>query len=217
MRILAVDTALADCQAAVVELAAAGAPKLLSRSSAPSAGDAEAVVGHVAAALEAAGVGADAISRVVVTVGPGSFTGVRVGLAYAKGFAAAGAIPVLGVTTLEGLARTFGAPSLAVIDARHGHVYASTCDSRFHMHRFGKCAASAAREMAQENDLPVVGSARAIEAVAPGGGPSHVTECIDLVSIAPIALDDPAMRPATARYIAEVDAAPQRHKSLARA
>lgn len=55
--------------------------------------------------LAAAGVGFERIDAVAVTIGPGSFTGIRVGLAAAHGIALARRVPVIGVVTLEAVAR----------------------------------------------------------------------------------------------------------------
>lgn len=66
------------------------------------------------------------IDRIGVTVGPGSFTGLRVGLAFALGLGAALDRPVIGVSTLDALAASapIGGLVAAVIDARRGQVYA---------------------------------------------------------------------------------------------
>lgn len=79
--------------------------------------------------LQAAGVGVDELDRVAVTVGPGSFTGLRVGLSFARALILGRNIPVIGVTTLEAIAANLDAEnethaSAAVIDARRGQVYA---------------------------------------------------------------------------------------------
>jgi tRNA threonylcarbamoyladenosine biosynthesis protein TsaB len=73
-------------------------------------------------------VGWDAVTRLAVGVGPGSFTGLRIGIATARGLAQARRIPVTGVSTLEALARgaeADEAPILAVLDARRGEVFAA--------------------------------------------------------------------------------------------
>jgi tRNA threonylcarbamoyl adenosine modification protein YeaZ len=72
--------------------------------------------------LRAAGLSPRDLERLAVGVGPGSFTGVRIGLAAARGLALALELPVAGVSTLEALAR--GAPGgVPVIDARRGEVF----------------------------------------------------------------------------------------------
>lgn len=211
MRVLCLDTALADCQAAVVEWGASLA--VLGASCAPSEGDAEAIVEHAAAAIAQACVAPGDIARVVVTVGPGSFTGVRVALSFAKGWGVARDVPVLGISTLEALARTFGGPAIAAVDARHGAVYAAQFNADGSVSRFGKWPADDVRVWAERDGLPVVGPASAVAAVGLG----EVVARIDMARICEVAGDDPAARPPTARYIAGVDALPQRHKSLARA
>jgi tRNA threonylcarbamoyladenosine biosynthesis protein TsaB len=68
------------------------------------------------------------LDRIAVTVGPGSFTGLRVGISAARGIALAAGKPAIGLTTLAGLAAPHIAEDdatlvLAAIDARHDHVY----------------------------------------------------------------------------------------------
>ena len=78
-------------------------------------------------ALEAAGVGWEALDRLAVGVGPGSFTGLRIGIATARALAQARGLPMVGVSTLEALARGAGdAPLvLAALDARRGEIFAA--------------------------------------------------------------------------------------------
>lgn len=126
MRVLAIDTALHACSVAVVETDDDAAPAHV--SSLPMArGHAEALMPEVAKVLEAAG-GVGGIERIAVTVGPGSFTGLRVGLACARAIGLATGIPVAGVTTLSALAAPLlaqdgVAPVAAAIDARHDRVF----------------------------------------------------------------------------------------------
>ncbi|MGN6551206.1 MAG: tRNA (adenosine(37)-N6)-threonylcarbamoyltransferase complex dimerization subunit type 1 TsaB, partial [Pararhizobium sp.] len=75
-----------------------------------------------------AGVELAAIGRIAVTVGPGSFTGIRVGVATARALALALASEAVGISTLEAIgapaATVSGSPVLAVIDAKRNEVYA---------------------------------------------------------------------------------------------
>ncbi|MBQ7413716.1 MAG: tRNA (adenosine(37)-N6)-threonylcarbamoyltransferase complex dimerization subunit type 1 TsaB [Alphaproteobacteria bacterium] len=63
------------------------------------------------------------INRIAVSIGPGSFTGVRVGLAAARGMGLALNIPVYGVTTLQALAYKTTGLVLAVLDTKRGDYY----------------------------------------------------------------------------------------------
>ncbi len=72
-------------------------------------------------------VGWESIEAIAVSLGPGSFTGLRIGMATAKGLAFAANKPMIGVSTLDGLASKC-APSpwiCSVLDARKGEVYAA--------------------------------------------------------------------------------------------
>ncbi|MFZ4164997.1 tRNA (adenosine(37)-N6)-threonylcarbamoyltransferase complex dimerization subunit type 1 TsaB [Brevundimonas sp. NPDC058933] len=126
MRVLIVDTALGACTACVVEDG-----RLLGvRSELMTKGHQERLAGMVrdavADAAREAGGGFEALDRIGVTVGPGSFTGLRVGLAFAQGLSAALDRPVVGLSTLDGLAVSIKPAGLvaALIDARRGQVYA---------------------------------------------------------------------------------------------
>jgi len=77
----------------------------------------------LAEAMSAAGAGFCALDRIGVTVGPGSFTGLRVGLAFAKGLAIARGVPCVGIGVLEALAAGVDGRVLAAIDARRAQAY----------------------------------------------------------------------------------------------
>ncbi len=124
MRVLVVDTALGLCTAGVFEVDAGVARPLGLRSEAMVKGHQERLAGLARDAVAEAG-GFAQIERIGVTVGPGSFTGLRVGLAFAQGLGAALGVPVIGVSTLDGLAASVEGegPTAALIDARRGQVY----------------------------------------------------------------------------------------------
>jgi tRNA threonylcarbamoyl adenosine modification protein YeaZ len=126
MRVLAIDTALEACSAAVLDTVRAEIVAAESRVMAR--GHAEALIPMIARVMAAAGIEFGELDRIAVTVGPGSFTGLRVGIAAARGIALAAGKPAIGLTTLSGYAAPHIAADdtrsvAAVIDARHEHVY----------------------------------------------------------------------------------------------
>jgi len=126
MLILAIDTALDACAAAVLDT---DASKIVAQESQPmKRGHAEALMPLIARVMNASGVAFAALDRIAVTTGPGSFTGLRVGLSAARGIALAAGKPVVGLTTLAAYAAPVVAdngehPIISAIDARHDHVY----------------------------------------------------------------------------------------------
>jgi len=126
MLILAIDTALDACAAAVLDT---DAGKIIAQESqAMKRGHAEALMPLIARVMKASGIAFAALDRIAVTTGPGSFTGLRVGLSAARGIALAADRPVVGLTTLTAYAAPFvgehsAHPILSAIDARHDHVY----------------------------------------------------------------------------------------------
>ncbi len=131
MRILAIDTAADRCDTCIYDT---GSGRVLAEAGLGlGKGHAEHLIAMAAAALHDAAMGYDDLDAIAVTVGPGSFTGVRVGVAAARGFALALDIPAIGVTTLEGIAAEAriefpGSPVLVAIDARRGEIYAQMFD-----------------------------------------------------------------------------------------
>jgi tRNA threonylcarbamoyladenosine biosynthesis protein TsaB len=126
MRVLAIDTALAACSAAVLDTAYGGI--VASESMPMTRGHAEALMPLIARVMRRSELAFRDLDRVVVTTGPGSFTGLRVGISAARGIALARGMPAIGVSTLSAYAAPhLGAddksPVVAAIDARHEHVY----------------------------------------------------------------------------------------------
>lgn len=126
MRVLAIDTALAACSAAVLDTEYGG---IIASESRPMVrGHAEALLPMLARVMRESGLAYPDIDRIAVTTGPGSFTGVRVGIAAARSIALASDRPAVGISTLSVYAAPHMAadgnfPVVAAIDARHAHVY----------------------------------------------------------------------------------------------
>ena len=126
MLILAIDTALDACAAAVLDTEAG--QLIAQESQAMKRGHAEALMPLIGRVIAASGTTFASLGRIAVTTGPGSFTGLRVGLSAARGIALAANIPVVGVTTLTAYAAPIVSqnaehPVISVIDARHDQVY----------------------------------------------------------------------------------------------
>jgi len=126
MLILAIDTALDACAAGVLDT---DAGRLIAQESlSMKRGHAEALMPLLGRVIKASGIGFADLDRIAVTTGPGSFTGLRVGLSAARGIALAAEKPVVGVTTLAAFAAPVvnqggEHPVISAIDARHDHVY----------------------------------------------------------------------------------------------
>jgi tRNA threonylcarbamoyladenosine biosynthesis protein TsaB len=124
MRLLAVDTALGACSCAVVD----DARILAHRFEVMERGHAERLAPMADEAMREAGLAFADLERLAVTTGPGTFTGQRVGLAFARGLRVALKIPLTGITTLEAMATAAIAETgegygLAIHDARRNEVY----------------------------------------------------------------------------------------------
>jgi tRNA threonylcarbamoyladenosine biosynthesis protein TsaB len=123
VRVLAIDAALTRCAAGVI----IDEHVVAARQEDAVRGHAALLPMMVSAVLDEAGLRATALDLVTVTVGPGSFTGIRAGLALAHGIALAAGAPVVGVTVGEALADSLpylGDRRLWVaIDNRRGRVF----------------------------------------------------------------------------------------------
>jgi tRNA threonylcarbamoyladenosine biosynthesis protein TsaB len=125
MIILALDTCLAACSAAILDQGRV----LAARSEPMARGHQERLAPMVAEIMAEAGLAFSDLDRIGVTLGPGSFTGLRVGLAFAKGLGAALSIPVVGVGVLEALAADQRGLAFAVMDAKRGQIYLQAFDA----------------------------------------------------------------------------------------
>jgi tRNA threonylcarbamoyladenosine biosynthesis protein TsaB len=124
MIVLGLDTCLNACSVAVRD----GERVLAFASETMARGHQERLAPMAQAVMAEAGLAFSNLERIGATVGPGSFTGLRVGVAFAKGLASALSIPAVGVGALEALAAEAarleeGGPVAAAIDARREQIY----------------------------------------------------------------------------------------------
>jgi len=226
MRVLAIDTALAACSAAVLDTEHGGV--IASESVPMERGHAEALMPLLERVVKASGLAFADLERIVVTTGPGSFTGLRVGIAAARGLGVATHIPVVGVTTLSAYAAPYLAaddqsPVVVAIDARHDHVYLEVFGAGGRtliaprLAPLGEAIRAAARVPAR-----IVGSAA--QAVADGLAPSvakpiavDIRRAPDIGWVAKIgAAVSEAQAPPKPQYLRAPDAQPQYAASLPR-
>ena len=126
MRILAIDTALGACSACVLD--SSNPAPLAIEQTAMERGHAEALMPMIERVMAKVEGGFSSLDRVAVTIGPGSYTGLRVGISAARAIALAAGIPAIGISTLAASAAPFigregGRVVAAAVDAKHGQVW----------------------------------------------------------------------------------------------
>jgi tRNA threonylcarbamoyladenosine biosynthesis protein TsaB len=214
MKVLAIDCAASLCAACVYD-AAAG--QELGRSVLDlGKGHAEHLMGVIAAALEAAASGYADLGAIAVSVGPGSFTGLRVGVSTARGLALALRIPAIGVTTLEALAAEAaamfpGRAVLAALDAGREEIHAALYDKAASL-SYGPAVATLAQAaaMAAESSAVLAGTAAEQIAALTGGvdiGPRTATA--DIATYARLAAGKRGGERPKPLYLRGADAKPQ--------
>ena len=205
MIVLAFDTCLNACSVAVVD----GPTVLAHRVEAMSRGHQERLAPMAQAVMADTGLTFDRLNRIGATVGPGSFTGLRVGVAFAKGLASALAIPAVGVGTLEALAAEATGLVAAVIDARRDQVYLQVFeDGRALMAPDGLLIGTAlARlaELAMGRNITLIGSGAPMLAPALQGAIVLTPEGGDARHVARLAADR-AVTPIRPLYLRAPDA-----------
>ncbi len=161
MRILAIDTALTACSVALIDTQPEA---VLARQTVPmERGHAEALLPMIDQAAGGAA-GLSRLDRIAVTTGPGSFTGIRVGLSAARALSLATGKPLIGVTTLIALvapvlATGDGRAVAAAVDARHGRVFFQVfAPSGLGLVPARVLTAAEAARMAGEGPIRIVGS-----------------------------------------------------------
>lgn len=122
MKILAVDTATKSCSVAVTD----GEILCAELTTVKEQTHSKHLLEMIHAVTQMAGLSVADLSGFAVTIGPGSFTGLRIGISSIKGFAVALAKPVVGISSLEALAQQTVPGSFLVVpclDARKGEIY----------------------------------------------------------------------------------------------
>ena len=227
MKILAIDTALPAVSACVLTEGAVEAES--EETMGMDRGHAEALIPLIERVVGRIDGGFSALDRVAVTVGPGSFTGLRVGISAARAIALACSIPAVGVSTLAALAAPLildeGTGTVVVaVDARHGHVFFASFRADGSIHLMPRFASKedAIREIG-EGPLRLAGSGApllAIEAWQRGVSAEIVGDRItpDIVYVARLGLlANPASAPPRPLYLKAPDAKPQAPRTPAKA
>lgn len=225
-RVLAIDTALGACSVAVIE---DGRPLPIALDSEPMAtGHAEALMPMIERVMDQVDGGFASLERVAVSIGPGSFTGLRIGISAARAIALAAEIPVVGVSTLA----AYAAPLIDAtqpgviavgIDARHGAVFfqAFTATGRTIVLPRVIAVKEAGRAIGA-GPVRLAGSgstALAVEAMALGlkASIADLRAAPDIIWVGRLGLaTDPANAPAKPLYLRPPTAAPQESKSVPR-
>ncbi|WP_269717110.1 tRNA (adenosine(37)-N6)-threonylcarbamoyltransferase complex dimerization subunit type 1 TsaB [Caulobacter sp. NIBR2454] len=200
--VLSIDTCLAACAAAVID----DGQILASRTEPMTRGHQEVLGGMVREVMAQTDLPFARLDRIAVTVGPGSFTGLRVGLAFAKGLATALDIPCIGVGTLDALAEGQEGPRIAVIDARKGQVYWRAFDGGQALTdptaETAEEALTAAHRVFGERPVTLIGSGAALLADRLAISRAEPLPAPDPASVARLgALADPAAAPPKPLYL----------------
>ncbi len=204
--LLAIDTTLDAASAAV--LGAAG--EVLAWRSLPMArGHAEAVAPLARDVMAEIGLAFGQLRRLAVTTGPGSFTGVRVGLAFQRSMAVALAIPCVGVSTLEALALGQGESGARIgAIATPGGFYVAAF-------RDGAAALAPMRADSATDAAAALAAAGVTDALAFGSGAAGLGGGFAIGGVGPVeivglarlaAARDPATHPPTPLYLRAPDA-----------
>jgi tRNA threonylcarbamoyladenosine biosynthesis protein TsaB len=162
MIVLGLDTCLSSCSVAVLdgERVVAATREVMAR------GHQERLAPMARDVMAQASLAFDRLDRIAVTVGPGSFTGLRVGIAFAKGLALALDKSTVGIGTLEALAAEADGLVFPAIDARRGQLYLQAFEDRRALMApdalTAEVAAARIAELSQGRPFTLVGSGAAL-------------------------------------------------------
>lgn len=192
MIVLGLDTCLHACSVAVLD----GESVLAHASEAMARGHQERLAPMARAVMAEADLPFSRLQRIGATVGPGSFTGLRVGVAFAKGLGSALRLPAVGVGVLEALAAEASGLVAATVDARRDQVYLQVFEDGQPLMApdaltLGTAAARLA-ELAMGRALTLVGSGAPLLAEAAPGAEVLIPEGCDARAVARLAAGKPA-------------------------
>lgn len=225
VRVLAIDTALDFCAACVMR--ESDAEPLASESLPMARGHAEALLPLIERVMARVDGGFGNLDRIAVTVGPGSYTGLRVGLSAARAIGLATGRPVVGVGTLSALLAPLLADPVegtlaAAIDARHGAIYVQALTTAS-----GETLAPAHLSVAEAADrlgpgpvtltgsgAPLLAAALAARGVAAAIAGTGAPDIVAVAQLGMVA--DPAHALPRPLYLRGPDARPQDHARVAR-
>jgi tRNA threonylcarbamoyladenosine biosynthesis protein TsaB len=187
MIVLGLDTCLSSCSVAVLD----GERVLASAREVMARGHQERLAPMAHEAMAQAGLPFDRLERIAVTVGPGSFTGLRVGIAFAKGLALALDLPAVGIGTLEALAAEAEGLVFPAIDARRGQLYLQAFEEGRALMApdalTAETAAARVAELSQGRPFALVGSGAALLADLMPGARLVAVEGADARQVARLA------------------------------
>ena len=226
MRILAIDATQSSLALGLFE--GAGLVPLAELRRDAASRPVDAVVPEIGRLMAAAGWAFSALDRIAVTVGPGSFTGVRAGVAAARGIALGCGRPAIGISSLAAFAAPFLASDdpdqvlIAAIDARHGSIFAQGfgADGKSAFAPACIAIADAARLFLSRNVLAVgTGATQLVAEIWSGGGRAKLGSAAaepDLGWVARLAAAAPEDAGARPLYLKKPDAKPQDGKGISR-
>ncbi|MEJ8475108.1 tRNA (adenosine(37)-N6)-threonylcarbamoyltransferase complex dimerization subunit type 1 TsaB [Roseibium algae] len=225
MRILAIDTALANCAAAVLDDGDEKHCHVLVTEEI-GRGHAERLMEMIGEAMAESSSAFTDLDRVVVTTGPGSFTGLRVGLSVAKGIGLVLEKPVVGVTTLAVIAAstsssgTNGAPFLVALNGKGDEVYCQSFDAGGSPIEEPGVRTVSELATSLSANVKLAGSAARTIAEAAGRSQDFVLNETSYPDIAEVArlgiISDPRGAIATPLYLRPPDATPQKKGRIER-
>ena len=223
MNILALDTAQNACSVAVMNKAGSAHDDIAREFEWRPRGHAEVLALMIKRVMAQAGMSFSDLDLVAVTIGPGSFTGLRVGIATARGIALAASIPLIGISSFEAVAANIeqdkgeALPICVIFDARRGEVYVQLFGADLKaLSRPCACLPTEVADILPAQKTIAIGSGVELVSEALGSNaqllvPTAALNVPDAAIIANLALvGQPHTQPVEPLYLRAPDAKPQK-------